>query len=258
MNAPPTTSEFLTTAKGLSKNPLGIIALFILLVYGFACLVVGASSQLSSIDRHIIVCFIVIFPFVVLYTFNRLVCNHTEKLYAPADYTGDEAFLKGLHEGRAPRKDLEKLGEQITEKIKSTLSGDELTAGLKEPGEMRGRLQKAAEKITSEIRASSFITIDTRPLVGNSGEVFELPYGAFINFDDLTNEIYFKNREARKAISIRLLMGHCGQKKQKHHSTCKNYHKDWKREIHRRHPFTTRSRHPAWNGIGGDQTFNIV
>lgn len=37
--------EFGKTAQKLSRNPLGIIALFIVLVYGIAGLVLGVSSE---------------------------------------------------------------------------------------------------------------------------------------------------------------------------------------------------------------------
>ena len=53
--------EFGTVAQGLAKNPLGIIALFIVLIYGFACLVVGASSHLETGERTPIIWFMVIF-----------------------------------------------------------------------------------------------------------------------------------------------------------------------------------------------------
>ncbi|MEI7227711.1 response regulator, partial [Dickeya dianthicola] len=40
------TDKFAESAKGFTKSPLGIIALFIVLVYGFASLVVGLGSGL--------------------------------------------------------------------------------------------------------------------------------------------------------------------------------------------------------------------
>ncbi len=55
-----TLKEFGDTAKALAKNPLGIIALFIVLIYGFAALVVGASSQLGPEERYPIVWFLII------------------------------------------------------------------------------------------------------------------------------------------------------------------------------------------------------
>ena len=60
--------EFSESAKGFTKSPLGIIALFIVLVYGFASLVVGFGQNVSS---HItpLIYFMVIFPGVVFLDF---------------------------------------------------------------------------------------------------------------------------------------------------------------------------------------------
>lgn len=87
-------STFSKTAIGLAKNPLGIIALFIVLIYGFASLVVGLGSHLDAMDKHVIVWFMVLFPIIVLGVFTWLVAYHHTKLYAPDDFKDDAAFLE--------------------------------------------------------------------------------------------------------------------------------------------------------------------
>lgn len=83
--------------KSLVKNPLGIIALFIALIYGFAALLLGvAAGQLMAEERQPLIWFIVLFPIVVLVTFYVLVTRHHGKLYAPRDYLSDDSFLKTL------------------------------------------------------------------------------------------------------------------------------------------------------------------
>ncbi len=89
--------DFSNTAKVLAKNPLGIIALFIVLIYGFAALVVGTSTQLQPNERFPIILFLVIFPFVVIGIFTWLVIYHHSKLYAPSDYKDDESFLRSIN-----------------------------------------------------------------------------------------------------------------------------------------------------------------
>jgi hypothetical protein len=55
--------DFLEGAKGLTRNPLGIIALFVALVYGFATLLLGVSTQrLGCEERLPLVWFVVLFP----------------------------------------------------------------------------------------------------------------------------------------------------------------------------------------------------
>ncbi len=86
--------EFGETAKGLARNPLGIIALFIVLIYGFAALIVGVSGHLDDGERVPLIWFLVLFPVLVLAVFSWLVSEHHTKLYAPSDFERDEAFLQ--------------------------------------------------------------------------------------------------------------------------------------------------------------------
>lgn len=89
--------EFLKGAKDLARNPLGIVALFISLIYGFASLLLGASAdKLESLERWPLLLFIVSFPFAVLFVFYKLVTEHHGKLYSPSDYKTDDSFLRTL------------------------------------------------------------------------------------------------------------------------------------------------------------------
>ena len=83
------------TAKGLAKNPLGIIALFIVLVYGFAALVTTFSGSLSASERLPLIWFLVLFPVLVLAVFSWLVSRHGGKLYGPASITGMKKTISG-------------------------------------------------------------------------------------------------------------------------------------------------------------------
>jgi len=89
--------NFGDTATKLSKNPLGIIALFIVLVYGIAGLVLGVSGE-SLLESHktVLVWFLAIFPFSVLGAFTWLVSKHHTKLYSPSDFRNDEGFIRIL------------------------------------------------------------------------------------------------------------------------------------------------------------------
>ena len=87
-------NEFGATAKSLSRNPLGIIALFIVLVYGLACLVVMTGGSLSISEKLPIIYFLIIFPFVVLGVFTYLVAFRAGQLFAPGDYKKEETFLE--------------------------------------------------------------------------------------------------------------------------------------------------------------------
>jgi CheY-like chemotaxis protein len=87
-------SPFAESAKNLARNPLGIIALFIVLIYAFASLVVGFSNKLTASERLPVIWFLILFPALVLVIFAWLVSRHHAKLYSPTDYREDSAFIE--------------------------------------------------------------------------------------------------------------------------------------------------------------------
>lgn len=101
--------EFTKKAKEFSRNPLGIIALFIVLVYGIAGLVLSISGpNLQAGERLPLIWFLVIFPVIVLAAFYRLVTHHHVKLYAPQDFPDKEGFFRAL----SPPEQKQKLDEK--------------------------------------------------------------------------------------------------------------------------------------------------
>lgn len=86
-------TKFSETATGFTKSPLGIIALFIVLVYGFASIVVGFGNSLSE---HIapLIYFMVCFPAIVFAGFLWLVAKHHNKLYGPSDFKNEDNFIR--------------------------------------------------------------------------------------------------------------------------------------------------------------------
>lgn len=114
-------TDFVKNANGLSKNPLGIIALFISLIYGFACIVLGVSlNNLSeNFERLPLIWFIILFPVLILGGFIYLVINHHEKLYAPSDFRDDSAFIKAMGS-----KDVEEKFDKEVESLKDVLKTD--------------------------------------------------------------------------------------------------------------------------------------
>lgn len=87
-------TEFGKTATNLSKNPLGIIALFIVLVYGLASFVAIYSSSFTPEEKTPIIYFLVVFPVLVLFTFACLVSRQAGKLYSPADFKNEANYVQ--------------------------------------------------------------------------------------------------------------------------------------------------------------------
>jgi CheY-like chemotaxis protein len=88
------TKSFGGTAKSLARNPLGIIALFIVLVYGFASLVTAFAGSFTSAERLPLIYFLIVFPILVLGVFSWLVSKHSGKLFAPSDFKNEENYVK--------------------------------------------------------------------------------------------------------------------------------------------------------------------
>lgn len=88
------TKSFGETAKGLARNPLGIIALFIVLVYGFASLVTAFAGSFTPNERLPLIWFMVLFPVLVLVVFAWLVSKHSGKLFAPSDFKNEDNYVR--------------------------------------------------------------------------------------------------------------------------------------------------------------------
>ena len=115
--------QFGSIAQRLARNPLGIIALFIVLVYGMAALVT-ASSTLESLHRLILVVFLVTFPIFVLIAFYSLVTKHVGKLYGPGDYPNPDMFLEAAFrqiQTESELKEKAKASAKEARAIKTTL-----------------------------------------------------------------------------------------------------------------------------------------
>jgi CheY-like chemotaxis protein len=82
------------TAKSLARNPLSIIALFIVLVYGFASLVTAFAGSFTASERLPLIYFLILFPVLVLGVFAWLVSRYSGKLFAPSDFKDEDNFVK--------------------------------------------------------------------------------------------------------------------------------------------------------------------
>ena len=104
-------TDFMSKTKGLTRNPIGIIALFISLIYGFACLVLSTSlSNLQgSSERLPLIWFIISFPILILIAFTYLVVKHHKKLYAPSDFKDEKNFVNAFVGNKDVPDDLDKV-----------------------------------------------------------------------------------------------------------------------------------------------------
>jgi len=80
-------------SESFVRSPLGIIALFIVLVYAMAGLVTTLGS-LPEFHLLILVIFLAVFPVLVLFVFFWLVTRYPNLLYGPADFQEEDNFLR--------------------------------------------------------------------------------------------------------------------------------------------------------------------
>jgi hypothetical protein len=130
-------SNFFSIVPKLTKDPLGIIALFIALVYAIAALILGLGSHLTATQKWPFIGFLVGFPVIVLISFLWLVVNYNQKLYSPEDYRSDKAFLKTL-----------KPGQQVFNGINGKDSGSDKKHTISQAHS--NTKKKTAQKSTSE------------------------------------------------------------------------------------------------------------
>jgi hypothetical protein len=137
--------SFGRTAEKLARNPLGIIALFIVLAHAFASLILAFSNRLQSGQQWPLIIFVVLFPIIVLSIFTHLVIKHHTKLYSPGDYRSDESFLKSV----SP--------EQLKSKLKDDVSlsgdfviGDKAVISLKTIEDESSRMEKTLPSTSEE------------------------------------------------------------------------------------------------------------
>ena len=81
-------------ANKLARSPLGIIALFIVLIYGFATVATIYADDLTASERLPLTWFMILFPVLVLLLFVHLVIHHSDKLYGPGDFRDEANYMK--------------------------------------------------------------------------------------------------------------------------------------------------------------------
>jgi hypothetical protein len=130
-------ANFMKTASQLARNPLGVVALFIVLVYAIAGFTLGvAAGSLTTPERLPLVLFLVLFPFAILVGFYRLVTRYPGHLYAPQDYAGvgGKRFLEVIsRDEQRVRLDLE-----AREAVASEEAVPRMREGEERPGDLRG------------------------------------------------------------------------------------------------------------------------
>lgn len=133
-------------AQKLARNPLGIIALFIVLVYGLAALVTGFGGSLSEAERLPLIYFLVAFPVLVLLVFAWLVSRHSAKLFSPGDFRDEGNYVRTV--------------EVATSLAVASSKGESQTSAV-DISDMIRTAQEAVARVSS--RRDNVLWVDDRP-----------------------------------------------------------------------------------------------
>lgn len=152
--------EFPSNIKNLTRNPLGIIALFVSMIYGFSCLVLSTSitNLKDSYERLPLIWFVIIFPIIILIAFVHLVKFHHEKLYSPGDFRDDESFIQTIDENKR------------NSKIQDEVSNLETSPRSEESGELIYSKEITPVKKTVDLN----LITDRNVLFQNSSELLKI------------------------------------------------------------------------------------
>jgi tetratricopeptide (TPR) repeat protein len=143
----PGLKSFVESAKGLSRNPLGIFGLFLVLVYAIAALVAIFGTSFTSFQRNALTVFLIGFPLAILIVFAWLVSRHSGKLFAPSDYRDDANYLQAV---QAAVVKAEKFTEPAQGQAQLTMASVEVKTLLAE--------ETAGDEIQATPKKGEFIT----------------------------------------------------------------------------------------------------
>lgn len=176
-------------ARGLARNPLGVIALFLFLIYGLATLAFSVNA-LSSQERFPMIWFLVLFPVVVLGTFTWLVSSHHEKLYAPSDYRDDEGFHRSTNARLQYVREVQRQHTELKANVNAILREQFHDEGTK--------LASALEGISTAIDRGTSIYVSMAAVPNTQIMSISYPIAAFETFGELTDAVYFELGDAVK------------------------------------------------------------
>lgn len=117
-------SLFQDSATKLAGNPLGIIALFLVLIYSIASLTFMFAKNLPQSLIPYFVIFILTYPVVVLVAFYRLVTKHHTKLYAPKDFIIPEQFMECVYGDQQNILTRQQVTKQISHEPTEQIEGE--------------------------------------------------------------------------------------------------------------------------------------
>jgi hypothetical protein len=176
-------------------TPLWVISLFLSLTE----VVLGiTATQTTGAIQVALVAFVIAFPTAVAAGFFAILWSRPQVLYAPGDYgnVNPTDFIAALRDGQPPGQLFGRIEHTLEASISSNQMAAEVLTQLKIPRntETERRVETVlggvVDRAVKEIRETSFVEVDPRPLVGTSSSPWQLPYEDFRNVSDFLDRVW--------------------------------------------------------------------
>jgi hypothetical protein len=151
-------------------TPLWIVAIFVSLAETVLGVLV---TQTVEFVQLLLATFAIAFPSGVALAFFLTLWYKADKLYAPWEYPSREMLEAFRQDKVKPMVETEKLHNNLREAVSKEVPD-----------------RQKVEAVISSIE-SQFLTIDTKPLLGEQGDSWTAPYDQFPSVQSLLNSIYF-------------------------------------------------------------------
>lgn len=192
--------NFHRTATSFSKNPLGIIALFIILIYSISSIVILCGSYLSFYERIPIVYFLITFPFVVLICFTYLVAFKSIHLFSPTDFRDQQHYIF-IHE--TEMKIVEKLNTARENKLQSNNKETEYASLSSVQNSMYAQLtiERAAKMSLDRSAKFDILWVDDEPAQNRyERDALEIIGARFVNVETTNDALSLLKNNVFSAI----------------------------------------------------------
>jgi len=190
-----------------SLTPLWVVSIFVSLTE--TVLGVGVIHTTGGVQIALTV-FVMAFAPLVALGFFLILWFKPYVFYPPAEFAQVDVatYVAAMRSSSLVSGD--KLYSQIEKTVKNVLSSKEtqLTLLMEDkdrvmPANLNRLLQTVANEAVEEIRKTSFVTVDSRPLDEDKGTIFQIHYDQDLPVDQFLDSVYFAiNKDCALGVSI--------------------------------------------------------
>lgn len=130
-----------------------------------------ALIQTTGVIQLVIAIFVVLFPPGVAYAFFVILYRRNWVFFAPGDYRTEQEMLT-FKNISVSNTEASKMGKELKDKVSEVVQDNTLV-----------------EKVVESIQ-SSYLTFNSKPLLGSSGTVWTVPHVQFSTVQDMLNYVF--------------------------------------------------------------------